>query len=139
VTLSAFSDKSHQPSDADLRKVLGKAYQPWAHLIAAIAERIAPLTQVWGFTSSKTGWGLRLRHEQRVILYMTPQCDQFLVSLVLGEKAVAAAQAQELPAAMLKSIEEAPKYAEGRAFRVAVTRNSQIAPLAALALVKHQN
>ncbi len=44
-----------------------------------------------GFTAASTGWGLRVRYKERVILYMTPQQNQFLVSIVLGEKAVAAA------------------------------------------------
>ena len=56
-----------------------------------LAERIDLISQVWGFSSRSTAWGLRLRRKERVILYMTPQSGQFLVSFALGEKAVAAA------------------------------------------------
>jgi hypothetical protein len=136
MSLSAFIEKTHPPSDDDLRAVLGKAYAPWRKLIALVSARIDPLTEVWGFTSASNGWGLRLRHKERVILYMAPQQGQFLVSLALGEKAVAAARDARLSATVLKAIEEAPRYAEGRGFRVAVTNGRQIAALASLAQIK---
>jgi hypothetical protein len=37
-----------------------------------MAEKYAPLTIEWGFTSKSTGWGLRLKTEKRTVLYMTP-------------------------------------------------------------------
>lgn len=139
MALSALSDKSHEPNDQDLRDVLGKAYEPWTRLIAAVAERIDPISRVWGFTSKSTGWGLRLRHKERVILYMTPQLAQVLVSFALGEKAVAAAHRLKLPAALLKAIEAAPRYAEGRGLRLEVSSNDQVLPLVTLAQIKHEN
>jgi hypothetical protein len=139
MSLSAFNEKSRPPSDDDLRAVLGKAYAPWRKLIELVGARIEPLTEVWGFTSASTGWGLRLRHKERVILYMTPQEGQFLASFALGEKAVAAAHAARLPATILAAIEEAPKYAEGRGVRVSVTNSRQIRALASLAQIKLKN
>ena len=139
MSLSAFKEKSRPPSDDDLQAVLGNAYAPWCRLIELVGARIDPITEVWGFTSASTGWGLRLRHKERVILYMTPQPGQFLVSFSLGEKAVAAARAARLSATILKAIAEAPKYAEGRGVRLAVTNGRQIAALASLAEIKWQN
>ena len=139
MSLSAFKEKSRPPSDDDLQAVLGKAYAPWCRLIELVGARIDPITEVWGFTSASTGWGLRLRHKERVILYMTPQPGQFLVSFALGEKAVAAARAARLSATILKAIAEAPRYAEGRGVRLAVTNGRQIAALASLAQIKWQN
>jgi hypothetical protein len=139
MSLSAFKEKTRPPSDDDLRGVLGKAYVPWRKLIELVGARVEPLTDVWGFTSASTGWGLRLRHKERVILYMTPQEGQFLVSFALGEKAVAAARAARLPATILTAIEEAPKYAEGRGVRVSVKNSRQIPALASLAQIKLKN
>jgi len=139
MTLSALTDKSREPTDKDLRKVLGKAYEPWAQLVAAVGERINPISQLWAFSSQTTSWGLRLRHKERVILYMKPQPGQFLVSFALGEKAVAAAHRLELPAALLKAIDAAPRYAEGRGVRFEVSKSAQVLPLAALAQIKQQN
>ena len=139
MPLSALDEKTRQPTPADLQAVLNRAYAPWAKLIALVAERIAPITEVWKYTSASTGWGLRLLHKDRVILYMTPQRDQFLVSFALGEKAVATARAAKLHASVLDAIDAAPRYAEGRGVRIVVRNARQLAPLARLAEIKHAN
>lgn len=136
MPLSAFEVKTHRPGDDDLRAVLGAAYGPWSRLVAAVTHAIGPITELWAFTSAKTGWGLRLRRGDRVILYMTPQHDQFLVSLVLGAKAVAAAQASRLPASVRAVIDAAPQYAEGRGVRFTVKHVRQVSSLVALARIK---
>ena len=139
MTLSAFADKARQPTDKDLRSVLDESYTAWVRLIELVSERISPISQVWGFTSASTGWGLRLKRNDRVILYMTPRKDHFLVSFALGEKAVAAARAHKLPAAVLKAIESAPKYAEGRGVRLEVRQAREVSALATLAEIKDKH
>lgn len=139
MPLSVLTDKSQEPTDEDLRDVLGKAYEVWTQLINAVAERIGPITQVWGFTSKSTGWGLRIRQKDRVILYMTPQTGKFLVSFALGEKAVAAAKLCRLSPTLLKAVDDAPRYAEGRGVRIEVTGKRQVQGLAILAQVKSDN
>jgi hypothetical protein len=139
MALSAFTDKSKEPSDEDLREVLGKSYGVWTQLIDAISERIEPISQAWGFTSKSTGWGLRLRQKDRIILYMTPQTGKFLASFALGEKAVAAAKLIELSPELLAAIDAAPRYAEGRGVRIEVSSKRQVGDLAILAKVKSEN
>lgn len=78
-------------------------------------------------------------HRQRVILYMTPQKDQFLVSLALGERAVAAAHAAKLAPSVLQVVDAAPRYAEGRAVRLCVRGSRQLPALARLAEIKREN
>ena len=116
--------------------MLGTANAHWTKLFALVAERIGPITEVWKFTSATTGWGLRVVHEGRVILYMTPQPNQFLVSFALGEKAVASARAAKLPSTIMDAIEAAPRYAEGRGVRITVRSGRQLAPLTRLAQIK---
>jgi hypothetical protein len=136
MALSSFSDKTNPPTNAEIRSALGDAYPLWTSLLALIGERIDPITEVWGFTSASTGWGLRVVHKKRVILYMTPQQNQFLVSFALGEKAVAAARSAALSASVLKAIEAAPRYAEGRGVRIEVKSSRQLPSLATLAEIK---
>lgn len=139
MALSAFTDKAHQPTDKDLRSVLAKSYTAWVRLIELISDRIAPILPVWGFTGAKFGWGIRLKRKDRVILYMTPREKHFLVSFALGEKAVVAAHAHKLPPAVLKAIESAPKYAEGRGVRFEVRQLREVAALARLAEIKNEH
>lgn len=139
MALSAFTDKTHQPTNKDLRTVLGKAYPAWVRLIELVSDRIDPISQVWGFTSASTGWGLRLKRNDRIILYMTPRDDHFLVSFALGEKAVAAARVSKLPRTVLKAIESAPKYAEGRGVRLEVRQAREVSAIATLAEIKSKH
>lgn len=139
MALSAFTEKSHRPTDEDLRSVLGKAHEAWARLIELVTARIDQILPVWGFTSEVTGWGLRLKRKGRVILYMTPRKDHFLVSFALGEKAVAAARARKLPASVLKAIDSSPRYAEGRGVRFEVRQTREVSALATLAKIKHDH
>lgn len=139
MALSAFSDKAHRPTDKDLRSVLGKAHPAWVRLIELVSDRIAPILPVWGFTSANFGWSIRLKRKDRVILYMTPREDHFLVSFALGEKAVVAAHAHKLPATVLKAIESAPKYAEGRGVRLEVRQAREVSALATLAEIKSKH
>jgi hypothetical protein len=139
VALSVFDDKSRQPTEADLALALKGTFVFWKELKRRIASRFAPLTYEWGFTSKSTGWGLRLKHKERIILYMTPCEGYFLASFVLGEKAVQAAHEAELPGSILKIIESAKKYAEGRGVRFKVTNARDVRNIEKLAAIKMSN
>ena len=80
-----------------------------------------------------------MKRKDRVILYVTPREDHFLVSLALGEKAVAVAQTRMLPARILKAIESAAKYAEGRGVRLEVRHGRELKALVTLAEIKNNN
>ena len=134
--LSAFDDRTKAPTDDQLRSVLGGAYAPWVTLLTLIADRIELIRPVWKFSA---GWSLRVIHKKRVIVYMTPQHDQFLVSMALGERAVAAAHAAKLAKSVLKVIDGAPRYAEGRGVRIPVRGSRQLTALARLAQIKREN
>ena len=136
MALSAFDEKARQPTNDQLRTVLRRAYRPWIELLALLGERIDPATAVWKFS---TGWSLRVLHKDRVIVYLTPQKNQFLASFALGEKAVAAARAAKLSAAVLSAIDDAPRYAEGRGVRIPVRGSRQVTTLARLAQIKRDN
>ena len=136
MALSAFDEKTRPPTDDQLRTVLGRAYGSWITLLALIGERIDPAAAVWKFS---TGWSLRVLHKERVIVYLIPQQNQFLASFALGEKAVAAARTAKLSAAVLRVIDDAPRFAEGRGVRITVRGSRQLAALARLAQIKREN
>lgn len=139
MALSAMTDRSRPPGPDDLRRVLGKAHVHWARLLERVEEQIGPVSEVWKFTSAGTGWGLRVVSGERVILYMTPQEGQFLVSFALGERAVTAARAARLAAGVSQAIEQAPRYVEGRGVRVVVRDGKHLSALARVARAKRDN
>jgi hypothetical protein len=136
VALSIFDDKAQQPTEADLARALKGSFVFWNQLKERIASRFTPLTFEWGFTSKSTGWGLRLKHKERTILYMTPCAAHFLASFALGEKAVQAAHQANLPSSILKTIDSARKYAEGRGVRLRVTSARDVRDVEKLAVIK---
>lgn len=136
MALSAFDDKSHPPSDEAIAAVLGRTFPLWNDLQRLIGDRFAPISPAWGYASRSSGWGLRLKQGERIVLYMTPCIGHFLVSFVLGDKAVQAAHARKFPAALLATIDAAKKYAEGRGVRFEIRTARMLDDMVRLAEVK---
>lgn len=139
MALSIFDDRNKPPQPADLAQALGELYPLWTGLIQTLQAQIPGLAEVWGFSGKSSGWGLRLKRGERVILYLTPCAGHFLVSFALGEKAVQAAQAAGLPAPILAAIAAAPRYAEGRGVRLDIHTAGDLDGVAALAGCKLAN
>jgi hypothetical protein len=139
TTLSVFDDKSKLPRNDDLAATLGSAFVFWNELKRLIASRFAPPSIDWGFTSKKTGWGLRLKREKRTILYMTPCEGYFMASFALGAKAVKVAHESDLPVSVLEVIDNAKKYAEGRGVRLEVRSAEDVRNVEKLAVIKMAN
>lgn len=136
MALSVFDDKAREPQAADLQGVLGRSGILWDRLVAHVEAEFPPLEQTWLHSGAKWGWSLRLKQKKRTVLYLTPGNRHFLVGLVLGEKAVAAAKAQPLPGPTLDLIAEAPRYPEGRGIRIEVRFKKDLEAVKALAAVK---
>lgn len=139
MALSVFSDKSRLPQDNDLAATLGSTFVFWNELKRLMASGFAPLSVEWGYSSMKTGWGLRLKREKRTILYMTPREGYFMASFALGEKAVKAAHDSGLPISVLKVIDGAKKYTEGRGVRLEVRSAEDVRNVEKLAVIKMTN
>lgn len=136
MALSAFDDKARTPRPAELKKVLGTSSRWWEELIDRIAADHAPIEAQWNFAGAKYGWSLRLKRKDRAVIYLTPQAGQFLVGIVLGEKAVQRAREAGLPAAILTAIDQAPRYVEGRGIRLPVKTRAGLAAIVKLAAAK---
>jgi len=139
MALSAFDDKSKKPGVGDLKRVLGRTSAHWDGLVTHIAAEYAPLDETWNFAGASWGWSLRLKQKKRTILYMTPCKGHFLVGFALGEKAVKAARAARLPDSVLAIVDEAKKYAEGRAVRIEIRGKKDVEIVRKLAAVKMAN
>ena len=135
MALSVFEDRKASPTNAAIEEALGRSAAAWSRLKAKLTGESA-LEEEWAFAGAKFGWSLRLKRGKRVIVYMTPCAGHFLASFVLGEKACAAASEEGLPASILAAIADAPRYAEGRGFRIPVRSGKEIPGLLKLAAIK---
>lgn len=139
MALSAFDDPKAAPTAAAIAEVLGKATSVWVGLKDGLCREFAPLDEAWAFAGAKFGWSLRLKRGKRVIVYLMPCADHFLVSFVLGEKACAAARAQRLPQPILDLITNAPKYPEGCGIRITVRTTKDAKGIRELVAIKLAN
>lgn len=129
-------DKTKVPDDAALAAALGKTKTLWDEFARHVAAEYAPVTEAWGFYKS---WSLRLKRKKRTIIYLLPRDGHFLCAFVFGEKATAEARRSKLPKAILKTINDAKVYAEGRGFRWEVRNERDIASMKKLAAIKMAN
>ena len=139
MATSVFADKASPPDTRELAAALGPAGTWWEELVTALAARYEPLTETWKFGGKQWGWTLQLKRRKRTVLYLTPCEGHFIAGFALGEKAVKAAPQSDLPASVLTVIDEARKYAEGRAVRLEVRRKVDIESVEKIAAAKMAN
>jgi hypothetical protein len=132
----SFDDKTVTPDDAALASGLGRTKALWDALVAHLRTEYGPVDEAWGFYKS---WSLRLVRKKRTILYLLPREGHFLCAFVFGGKATEAAREPRLPKAVLKAIDQAPVYAEGRGFRLEVRTARDVETMKTLAAVKMAN
>jgi hypothetical protein len=132
---NAFIGRTKPPTDADLSAELGGARALWDELLTELALPV----QEWNSYSPKAGWSLKLILKKRTILYLAPCHGSFRVAFVLGAKAVEAARQAKLSKAVLKIINEAPRYAEGTGVRLEIRARKDLAAVKQLAEVKLAN
>ena len=124
---NAFLGKAEAPSDAELAAELGSAKALWDRVCADLQ-----LPGEWHSYSKKAGWSMRLKRGERNIAYLIPGSGQFEVSMVFGDRAVAAARDRGLAA----MFDGAKRYAEGTAVRFPVKGPRDLTILKKLVEVK---
>ena len=132
---NAFIGRTKPPTDEELSTELGAARALWDELLTELALPI----QEWNSYSPKAGWSMKLKLKKRTILYLAPCHGSFRVAFILGAKAVEAARQSKLPKAVLKIIDEAPRYAEGTGVRLEIAARKDLAAVKKLAEVKLAN
>jgi hypothetical protein len=133
---NAFIGKSQPPTADELTAALGDAKVLWDKLLGELADEHNLTVQEWNSYSPKAGWSLRLKLKDRNIVYLAPRTGCFLTSFVLGDKAVAAARQSGLPQSVIKTINEAKRYAEGTAVRIEMKKPKDIETIKQLAAIK---
>jgi hypothetical protein len=137
MTLSAFADPARPPVPEELDATLGTAAPYWAQVVADVRDLAGDIDQTWNHAGARYGWSMRLARRGRNLVYLTPQHGCVLVGVVLGEKAIAAADAAGFVSDRTRGIvQAAPRYAEGRGIRLEVTGDEDLAVARELARIK---
>jgi hypothetical protein len=133
---NAFIGKKVQPTAEELSNALGPTATLWKQLLDWFSEEQHDTDQDWKSSSPRYGWTLLLLLKKRRIAYLSPCVGCFLVSFVLGDRAVAAARQSGLSKRALKLLDEAPRYAEGTGLRLIVKSQRDLPAIRKLAIVK---
>ena len=136
MAASSSVNKDYQPDDQALARALGGTKALWDELIAHIETAYAPVTHLWGQSKTTPLGFLRLIRKERTILYLLPRDGFFLTAFVFGEKATAAVRTSDVPTAVVKALNEARPYAEGRGIRLETRTAKDLATMKKLAAIK---
>jgi Protein of unknown function (DUF3788) len=138
-TPNAFVGRTDQPTEKEVSAALGKSAAVWRQLIEDLAEQHGVTFQEWNSYSPKYGWTLRLKLKKRTIIHLSPCIDCFRAAFIMGDKAVAAVLASDLPKRVAQIVRDAPHYPEGTGIRLLVKRTADLPAIRKLALAKLQN
>lgn len=136
---NAFIGATAPPTEEELRASLGKAGKLWDQLLERFERDSGTNGRQWGSSSKKMGWSLRVRRDDRIVVYLSPAKRCFLASFALGDKAIRAACTAKLPADVLKILTEAKRYAEGTAVRIEVRSAADADVVLKLARIKAEH
>jgi len=135
---NAFIGKKIKPTTKDITSKLGSSFSAWTNLISWLEQKDIDCKE-WHSVSPKYGWALLAVLKKRRIVYLGPCDGCFCTSFVLGDKAVAAAHASDLPKNILKEIAESRRYAEGTGVRLLVRKSDDLPAIKKLVEIKLMN
>jgi len=117
---SIFMDKSHIPTDDDLRGALGDKYSLWMEIRDRVYEKYPEGFEEWNFPGKKYGWSFRIKDKKRAIVYLLPRDLSFQAAFVFGGRGFNVIKESDVSAQIKSDLENAKVYAEGRGVRISV-------------------
>lgn len=133
---SIFTDKEKKPTDADLKKAIGRTYSSWKALADFTYQSYPAATEAWNFSGEKYGWDFRIRDKKRALIYLLPRDGFFKVAFVFGQKATDEVFNSDIDETIKTELKNAKVYAEGRGIRVDVKNQSMLKDLKKLISIK---
>jgi hypothetical protein len=130
----AITPTAGPPSDSELAKLLGDAYEAFQ----ALASRGGGVVSEWRRYTKQSPWVLKVSHGKRSLFYARPDTGAVRVTVLLGGRAVEAALAGQVSKRLHASIRKARAYPEGRPVGVVVKRMQDLSKVEELIAVKLQ-
>jgi hypothetical protein len=111
---SCFVDRKREPSRASIRRSLAGARPAWDDLEAHLADTYRLKSSFHYMYGERYGWALRFERSGRLVLAMYPNHGHLTVQIILSQAQIAVANAMSLPPRIVRVIERARNYPEGR-------------------------
>jgi hypothetical protein len=119
------------PTASDVATLLGKSHAQYELL----TRRTGAVCE-WRRYGKAAPWVVKVSESDRTLYYITPKSEHFEVTVVLGERAVAAALGGRVGKKLHAAIREARPYVEGRPVRVLVRHKADVQAVEELVAVK---
>ena len=139
MPVKLFDTKELEPSEKNLKLVLGKSYKELQVLIEFIKTNYQEPVPAWKFYSPKYGWTMKLLLKKRNLFFLSPLENAFSISFVFGDKAVKTIIESDLPAEIIETLNNARKYAEGRGINFIIDDSTKTEILKKLIEIKIAN
>ena len=111
---SCFVDRTMEPDLASVRKVLADARGAWDELEAHLEETYTLKGKFHFMYGERYGWAFRFDRGGRLAMAMYPNKGYLTVQIILGRAQVEMATAMILSRRIVKVLEAATDYPEGR-------------------------
>ena len=114
MRIGLFTDKSHQPTDAQVLETIGPKLPLWHALVHFVREQY-PVQEDFKFLYGKNyGWALRFRIKGKLLVSLYPAQGGFTAQVNLSSDAVEKAKSMRLGKNVQQAIARAHPYPEGR-------------------------
>jgi hypothetical protein len=114
MSIGAFVDKKHQPSDEEIHQVIGPKLPVWEELLHYIREHYPSDEDFKFLYGKKYGWALRFRKHGKLLTSLYPSEGGFTIQINLGPEAIEQTSNMQLGANVQQVIDNATAYPEGR-------------------------
>ena len=109
-----FVNRAREPHRESVRRALTRARPAWDDLEAHLAETYRLKSSFHFMYGERYGWALRFERSGRLALAMYPNRGHLTVQIILSQAQIAVANAMNLPSRIVRVIERAKNYPEGR-------------------------
>ncbi len=114
MSIGIFTDKGHQPTDAQVLEAIGLRLPLWHALVHFVREQY-PVQEDFRFLYGRNyGWALRFRLKGKLLVSLYPAQGGFTAQVNLSSDAIEKAQSIKLSKNVQQAIARAHPYPEGR-------------------------
>jgi hypothetical protein len=131
-----FVDRTREPSRASVRKALGVARAAWDDLEEHLTVTYRLKSLFHFMYGERYGWALRFHRSGRLVLAMYPNHGRLTVQIILSQAQIAVATTMTLPSKVIRAIEAARNYPEGRWLFIPVRSGKSAKELRSLIALK---
>lgn len=137
MTPTAFMDREHEPSRAEIADALGAVASLWESLTAYVVSRY-DVEPTYGAPSKRYGWDVKYRKGGRTLLSLTPDEGRFTALVVLGGAEARAARELDLGEHVRAVFEDAEQLHDGRWLHILVESERDVQDIQVLLALKRR-